>query len=770
MKIPSLIVLAVFAALPVRADVVSPARCDVKFLENVVAKFTGVNSVPDLRIEKNTRIIGGESRTRDVLRFGDATTCDAGTWRHLAAGLPAVWRNAAAKNAWDEGNAKSNAVLLLVVDDFYKSVDPRITELLAAAEEVLAAGIALGVAAPVQPVKKHVDFLKANSGGSFAAATAAPTEAAGLKIIVPAEQKGATITPDSAGPTWRKVLDETGAGGTAVLRFRMAVLALADDIGRLGNSSENVSKRNSAEIPGVTDFPAGLPSSFSAPKVDRAEAMDDAKFGVVLKMLIGAERISALNDASPREGALLEPVDLGVRNLVAIRATQVELVVAAAKQKLGTETIIQIEASARATVAARANPGNLFTANVLKRLAETSEYRKLNAMYDRSRNDTSEAGKEQTQKIFEERTKLEAAALSATVETDAATGRRNVVYTQNDVKTTFKYIVPDSLDTDAAARNNASAVIAGSIVAGAKSDAKYLALVAVVGGEGRPGGSLTDTGLKSREREAANDVPPAVKNVREGSQGCEKPGEIIKNDHEIYAQRQQAKAAEVTTDNLRERTKIIEKQNTDLAANTIRCKTEEAAAMALKAQDDFESPTALKTRQDAAKAVAGTGCEERRLAIEKIAMDAGTQRKAAEAKNNSNIVIDAANREVIASFKISVHASADKLRAQYADPKSLRHRQLIADAKLSGSSARLIAFSNYWFDTNWPPLTSATGPAAQTLQNSIDTCANKLGLGATIKDAKISYKNPENPDKVDAECGVRKDVKDYVVKQKGQVD
>ena len=172
MKTPSLLPLLLLAvALPSRAGLVAPARCDVEFLEKVAKDYTGPGSIPDpdKHIGTASRTVNRANVTTGVLSLSDANLCDAGTRRHLAAGSPLVWRNAKAQEVWDGNDAKVHAGLLLVVVDSYKTIDPKVAEVIAAADGVLAAGFAIGVAEPVDQFKANVDFFKANSGGEFLA-------------------------------------------------------------------------------------------------------------------------------------------------------------------------------------------------------------------------------------------------------------------------------------------------------------------------------------------------------------------------------------------------------------------------------------------------------------------------------------------------------------------------------------------------------------------------------------------------------------------------
>lgn len=763
MKTPSsLLLLPLFlAALPSAAQIVAPARCDTQFLAKVVNDFgKGAVVVDADRI--GSKVVDG--MTIPVLTLGSAKTCDAGTWRLLTTGTPPTWRNEDAKKFWEGGRADANAALLLVVDDFYRALDPKGLEALAAAEAVIDAAEALGVVKKTDFKENELAFLKANSGGPFAA-----MKPKNVEIVAKGAVKS-QLGAETAGPAWLKVLDNEGAakaGGSEVLRFRVAVLKLGAAVGNLGHSTALVKSRLGKEVGELRDYAVALPKDYQTPKDDPATAIKDEKFKSALDALIGAGSTPALDDGAARNGSALEAADLGLRNLLAIRAAQVDQIVARAKEELGSRAIAEIVASARAGDVGAKTPENKLGAAVLAKLSETPEYIQLNSMYDNSKGDTSAAGKARTQALLDARTSMETAALSATVAADPA-GKKTVQFTQNGGPVKLG-IVPSVAESDAT-RADAAAIIARFIVAGAKDDAKYKAALEAIKGVPQ-----VESPLKGPEVGVANQVPPALKAVKDGAAGGCDPRDLARNDHETYAARQRAAANDIVADNRKTRDGITARQKRDLAAADVTCQDEMAAANAITRASDFESDERFKGRVAAAKAEAVKNCDARKKVInDKADADLAAQ-KEDDAKAKANGVIAAANEKVDASFKVAIALSVANLRADYLKKGSLRQQWLIQQAKLSGPSEELNIFINEWFDTNWPVLTKeqenkADDPHTVTFRAAVNGCAAKLGLGPISRDKpNPSYKNPESAGNVDTECGVKAALPPFIVLKKGTI-
>lgn len=770
MKTPSSLLLLplLLAALPALADVKPPARCDSEFLAKVINDFAKGGVVVDAdRID--TKTVDGV--TIPVLKMNSPKTCDAGTWNQLSAvsATEGVWRSQDASRFWQGGRAPEQAALLLVVDDAYRVIDPKGQEALAAADAVIDAAEALGLAKKTPFADSQLAWLAANSGGPFAALK--PTN---VEIIEKKDFKGGTVGGDTAGPAWRKVLDNTGAanaGGSEVLRFRVGVLQLGAALGNLGHSTALVKSRLGKEVGALRDLTANLPRDYQTPKADAATAIKDEKFKSALDALIGAGTTPSLDDKAAREGAALESVDRGLRNLLAIRAAQIDKIVVRAKEQIAGTTIAEIEASARAGSVGAKTPEHKLGAAVLSKLSQTPEYIELNSMYDNSKADQTPAGKARTEKIAAARESMEAAALSATVSADPS-GVKSVQFTQNGgvVKPGIVPAVAEGEDT----RGDAAAVIARFIVSGAQSDAKYQAALAAIRGSGQPGGSL-ESPLKAPEVAVGNQVPPALKDIKAGAAGGCDPRDLARNDHETYAARQRAAANDIVAGNRKSREEIQDQQKSALADAETICAQELSAANAITRSSDFESEERFKGRVAAAKAEAEKNCGARKKVINDKATAALDAAKEADAKSKADAVIAAADAKVDASFKVAIGLSVENLRADYVKKGSLRQLGLIEAAKLSGPSDELVIFIHEWFDTNWPRLTEEQKNKAddihtKTFRDAVNACAAKLGLGTTIAGKKNpSYKNPESMDNIDKECGVKAALPPFIVKKKGTI-
>lgn len=748
MKTPSsLALLLLFAALPAAAADLKPGeRCQTDFLKKVVGDFKAGAIVSDERIV--TRSANG--MTIPVLKFGEPKTCDAGTWRFLASGTPLVWRNADAGKLWDTTNAGPNASVVLVADDFFKKADPAALKVLAAADAVIEAGVQLGLVTVAESPKPLAELLKGASGGPFGILKP--------KIITPvaADKQTANIPPEQFGAVFRKLLDETGAakaGGSAVMDFRLAVLALNAEIGRLG-----VTVADGTGLPVLHLYLPGLPKDYLLPKADKATALDDIKFGVALEALTGKGVAPALDDAAPRAGSLLEPVDLGLRNLIAIRAAQVEQIVAAAKPRLKGKTITQMEVATRTAGEASKQPSSSLSAAVIARLAESPEYQKLDALYENNRRERGDAWTKtpEAQGMLQARDEMLAAARSATVET-APDGTKSVVFTQNGKKVALTSVVPSAVENNVGVRNDVAGMISRFIVEGAKNDARNAAVWAAIGGAGQPGQPL-DTGLTSGEGALARTLPPESKKIKDGAAGCENPKDLIRNDYETYAARQRAAAAEMASGNVKSRNDVEKKRLEQLAASDVACKKKKDEAAAIK-QDYFDDPAIAKAAREKAAAEAEAWCAADKKGIEDAATAKINELAAAEKGGRDPAKVKAkADAELAVAFGAAVLKSSDVLRKDYTTAGSPRLKKLSA---VTGNSPKLVAFTTLWFDKEWPK----DEARQKDLQAAVSACAKELGLGD--ESDSPSYRNPDNPDNVDKYCKVNERLAKYIADSKG---
>jgi len=752
MKTPSsLPLLLLFAALPAAAsELKAPARCDTEFLNKVANDFKAGGIVVDAdRIVNKT----ANGLTIPALKLSEAKTCDAGTWRHLASGTPIAWRNAELGKHWDATNAGANAGVVLVADDFFKVFDAKAKAVLDAADAVIAAAAQLGLVTTADTAKTFGELLPEASGGQFRALKPKTVTA------VAAAAQTTALPPEQFGPTLRKVIDETGAasaGGSAVKDFRLAVLALNQELGDRGVSRAEVVKRLGAGAHAtIKDFTPGLPASYVRPKTE--EFAVDAKFKAALEALIGAGAVPALDDKTARNGALLDSADLAVRNLVAIRASQVEQIVALAKEKLKGKTITQLEATLRAAGTVKSAP-NALAAAVFSTLAQTPEYARLDSLYENNSQKPGWTDTQEAKDIFAAREAMKNAALSAEVVADPASGRKAVVYTpQGGKRIALGSLVPSSVENDPAARERAAAVISRFIVEGSLADAKTKAVVAAVAGEA-PVGQPLQTGLTSAEGRLAAEVPlpPASKKIKEGAAGCDSPRDLARNDYETYAARQRAAASQMAGANVRSRNDVESVRLGALTAAAAECKKRKDAAAGIK-QDHFDDAAIAQGERAKAAADAEAACAADVAAIETAAKDKIAALATLEAGANNPAALTAkADADLAAGFAVAIAASVETLRKDYTTAGNARLRKL---ADLTGNSSRLTTYTALWFARDWP----LDASKKTELEAAVAACAKALGLGGE----KISYRNPDNPDSVDKHCKVNENLTKFIVDSKG---
>lgn len=125
-------------------------------------------------------------------------------------------------------------------------------------------------------------------------------------------------------------------------------------------------------------------------------------------------------------------------------------------------------------------PTNPLAEAVLKRLAESPEYTRLDSRYE---NNKAKHGDEWTklpeaQAVFQAREEILNAARSATVET-YEDGSKCVVFTQGK-KNSLRSVVPSEVEKDAATRNDVAGMLARFIVDEARDSATYKAAMAAI--------------------------------------------------------------------------------------------------------------------------------------------------------------------------------------------------------------------------------------------------------------------------------------------------
>ncbi len=742
-KIPSaLVLLLLVAALPAAAQIKAGERCDTEFLGKVAGAFKAGGIVNDAdRI--GTKVVEGV--TIPVLKLNEAKTCDAATWRYLVSGTPPVWRNADAGKKWEAGNAGPGAEVLLAADSFFKAFDPKALKVLAAADVVIEAGVQLGIVAVADTTKPLSELLPGASGGPFGSLKPKAV------TLVDAGKKSAVVAPKDIGAVWRQLLDERGAsrsGGSSVIDFRMAILALNAELGR----------------PAGAAFRTGLPAGYVTAVAKDEVAMDDGKYDKALADLIGAGATPALDAAAARKGSALEPADLGLRNLIAVRADQVEKIVSAAKARLGSKTITGIEVAARHAVEAKgAKP---LAGAALQALARDPKYIELDARYDGSLKGKG-AEDPTTKAIGRALADMKDAALSTRIEDGF------VVYTQNEQKKVLNVLPPGV--AGAAAIEDVADLIAGLIVDRATASGAFKILNAVVIGNTLEPGLKLDTGIKGPEVAVSKEVPQAIAKINADGAGCKDPKDIYRNNFERYATRKQAAAAKIASGNARSRSEIDALETKQTNDSAIECKSRKDAAAALK-DDSFTAKVDGDATRAAALAVADAWCKDELDGIAKrakAAQDALAEKTAKDGERDPYKGFTQANAELKAAFAVAVTGSVSELRKDYTNPGSHRFKVLMRAAVLNPESVGpLVRRNKLWFMTHWPEGEELAGSdqkgdeRKKALAASLSKCEADLGLSRIDKDSKVSYGNPVKPDTVAKKCGIDDALLKWIVAQK----
>jgi hypothetical protein len=765
MKTPSsLPLLLLFAALPAAAEPKPGQRCDVEWLEKTQTAMSQPGRVvTDERIELVGIMVN--------LKFGHPKTCDAATWRQLATvepingevildpkthqpvgGTGLRWRNRAAGDFWKDTTVAQHIGLVLAVNDFYAAVDARAAEVVAAGDEVIDAAKALGFADFKASEKSLAELAKGTSGGPVGA-----IKPRVVTVLEAGKQAAATVAPELLGPTMRKLVNEGPTLGDSVVKFRVSVLALNAEIGRLGTTSDLLKKRVPSPTPGMTDFVSGLPKDFVAAGADKASALAEEKYGAALAALIGPGATPGFADQGLRGASLLDPIDQGLRNLIAIRSAEVDKIFSAAKARLGGKTIDQFTSGARAAAAVKTAP-NALAAAVFTNLSQTPEYARLDALFENNSRKPGWADTQEGKDVIAAREAMKNAAYSAAVET--IDGKKQVVFTpQGGKKIILGNMVPSSVENDPVARERVAAALSDLIVDGALTSAQTKAVVAAVTGAGQPGTPL-DTGLTSAESKLGKElpVPPASKKIKDGAAGCDSPKDLVRNDYETYAARQRAAAAQLAGANVRSRNDVETARVAATTAADAACKQRKDAAAATK-QTYFNGGDITEAARTKAIAAANAACASDLAAIETTASAKIAELTAKEAGASNPASLTAkADADLAAGFAVAISASIETLRKDYTTAGTPRVKKL---ADMTGNDPELYARTKIWFATEWP-----LDPSKKTeLEKAVADCAKALGLGAAGN--KISYKNPDNPDNVDKHCKVNEKLTQAIVAGKG---
>lgn len=593
MKTPSFLLLAaaLASALPAAASREPEQRCDTEFLERAAAVFGegGVYREQRIQIQNVLKPGGGTIEKMRLSHLHEHTVCDATVdWlirRRASTGV----RNQALMTLLDTADAGGQARALLVIDDFYKDFDQKALAAIASADAALDAAARLGLIdspreapAGAKPLRELIP-----ADGQARPATGGP-----IGVLVPRHvellaadrQRPATLTVEEVGAAFRVLLDDGGRPGEGVLAFRQALLGLGVELEKHGKSRALVKKRL-GEAEGITDF-VGLGSYESLPAT-KENASEAEKYKAGLHALVG-QSVPDIGDATERPDALLDAVDVGLRNLLAIRSDQLDKIMELAKARLDGKPISQYETSLRlARQRTERKVGeNTLAAATLEALAGDKDYQDLDRLYHDAlrRVEGNESKLKPEEKAAGEALqRIQAAAASAATATD---GKPMVSYTldgrDGSRRLTLESVVPPAEGgaEDEQKRRELAADISRDILAGNLGDAKLAAaLAALRGQEPEDDAAAREPGRPP----VTTDRPPEPQSAWDAladsaDAGCGvNPANLARGKAERAALRQNERAAEEANELSGERRALQESYLADLRAVDEDCDKQLAA-------------------------------------------------------------------------------------------------------------------------------------------------------------------------------------------------
>lgn len=421
MKTPSLPLLALAAALSSNAAADdSPARrCAADWMTKASAAVSAGTTLPaDDKAMMSVAVTGG-APLLVVDLDSKAFPCDSPLKHHLVVAVPLAdptprtglagvptqlkWNDEALSTAWHK-NFANQVGILAAVDEMYSFVDSRGLVAVKAADDVVDAAVALGVAAKTVDAAglaavKKVDYTGDSFAGVPVYSVAASAAASAAK---PDELKAALgkLLKDKKSPDGKT---STVVVGPAVLTFRKAIIDLADEVAVRASGRELLAKRG---VDGAAKFdfvPAAGVAAFKAlgavkdaaasPKIPDAVAEKDENYTKALAYLVGTDPIKEGSDTSTHDSATLSRFDYGLRNLIATRAAAVDAAVDAAKKKIGTGTVKAalgaVDRDAKAPAAPTAGTPDL-AAGVLAKLNANPDFAKLNKIFENADNNKAD--------------------------------------------------------------------------------------------------------------------------------------------------------------------------------------------------------------------------------------------------------------------------------------------------------------------------------------------------------------------------------------------
>lgn len=565
MKTPSFLLLAaaLASASPASAAREPHQRCDTEFLERTASVFGegGVYREQRIQIQNVLKPGGGTIEKMRLSHLNENVVCDATVDWHIRKRSSSGVRNPKVMGILDTADAGGQARILLVIDDFYKDFDAKALAAVAAADAALDAAAKLGlVESPKEPaagaksMSELIPVSNADSRPATGGAIGAHVPRA-VTLLEPGKQNRADLPVEEVGAAFRELLGGGGLPGNAVLAFRQAVLGLGMELEKHGKSDALVKKRLGLAVEGIKDFTPGL-GSFKALPATKENLTNAEKYKAGLHALVGASAVPDIGDRTERQDAMLDAVDVGLRNLIAIRSDQLDKIMELAKGRLGGKSVSQYETSLRlaAERTSRKVGENTLAAATLEALAGDKDYQDLDRLYhDALRRAGGDASKlEPGEKAAGEALqRIQAAAATAVTKTG---DKAEISYTMDGKadgrRVTMPSVVPADVESDERTRRDVAGEIARDIVAGNLGDAKPAAALAALRGR-EPQADPVPEGVKPP---VAADRPPKPRTAWDAladssDAGCGmNPANLMRGKAERAALRQAERAAEDATE------------------------------------------------------------------------------------------------------------------------------------------------------------------------------------------------------------------------------
>lgn len=745
---PRPLLLAALLAAPSAAlaveDIAPPKRCDAVWLE-ATGKILAANKVVS---DERVTVVANEIK----LVPDSKKTCDAATWAMLRTGSPLEWRNPAVKALWADGvKAAPQTAFLLGTNDFLAVSDARAAKLIAAADAVIDAGVALGLAEATPGEKTLAELVGGASGG--------PVGASKPRVVKVKEDGSGTaiVAPDQLGANFRVLLNDAGGAKTAgagVLEFRRQVLQLGEKLKAWSASEALMTKRG---LKGVKDFSAGLPADFTPTESKDENLVDVTKFNAGLAKLVG-DGAAGLDDKTSRPAAAVERLDLGLRNLLIVRAAEAEKLFQAAGKRLGNKTIAQLESAARSNARltdAKIDQNTIAGAS-LSALAGRKDYADLESMYTAAlkRDGVTDPSKATgaTKELGDRLDAMRKSAGSTSIVSDDK--GKHIVFTDVDnVRRTFD--VPADVESNEKTRAYYAGQVANLIMSDSKRDGKLEGLAQALAGTVQPGvpadarTSLTVDPIPAPVNGAASPWSAAMKSK---DAGCGSPSDIGKSEIDRIAERKAERVADAASDNSKLRTRLQNELNASDKKHDEECK----AKLANPPNPDM-TPAAIQAQcvkdKDAARAAIWAKPEYANVksnALETTTRDEGM----ASARKEVRDLFDAGIAETINKLQAAYVKKGDKHRLD------LERATGYKDAAFSADRVALF-FDVVWRDKNNPVPETQWKKAHANSAELFDACRKKFGWNDDPK-ADLKAMHLENPrmdreEDVEGSVGVNED-------------